>query len=349
MPANIKRLVYFEKFMHSVAADILGRREDIDLVRLEYAGPSAHNEEMIAGMHGYQIQPRTELREPYFGDPALIARAPRLLAIASSGAGFDMVDVDACTDAGIIVVNQSGTNKEAVAEHALGMMIALSKKIAQADKALRRTWNLERYDYVGNDIRGKTVGIVGIGQIGTRTAELCRILFGMRVLAYDPYLDAAEIRARGAEKVELDALLAGSDYVSVHCPRTAETLGMFSDAQFALMKPTAYFVNTARGGIHDEEALARALAAGELAGAGVDVWFKEPPPPDHPLMAFENVLATPHHAGMTHEALYDMAEATALQWIDIFEGKRPPRLVNAEAWDKYRGRFERILGFTPEA
>jgi len=344
MTLNSKRLVYFQAWMDPVAERLLRAAPEIDLVRLEYDAPESDNWAVLERAHGYQIQPRTELRHPYFGDPALIARCPDLLAISSSGAGYDMVDVDACTAAGILVCNQSGTNKEAVAEHALGLILALSKQIVRSDRAMRRVQGLSRHDYVGNDIRGKTIGIVGIGQIGTRTAELCRGLFGMRVLAYDPYLTAEEIVARGGEKVGFDELLARADFVCVHCPRTSETFGMFGLAEFARMQRHAYFVNTARGGLHKEDDLAKAIADKLIAGAGVDVFLDEPPPTDHPLFGFDNVIASPHIAGMTKEAMHDMAAAAAEQWMGIFRGERPPRLANPEVWPRYAERFERIIG-----
>src|SRR5207248_3197006 len=244
--------------------------------------------------HGYQIQPRGELRAPWFGDADLLARCPSMLAISSTGAGYDMIDVEACTEAGVIVVNQSGTNWEPVAEHALGLMLSLSKKIAQSERAMKRTPDLDRRAYAGNNLRHKTVGVVGIGHIGRRIAELCAGLFNMTVLAYDPYLTGEQIAARGATKVELDELLRRADYVTVHCPRSTETFGMFGRAQFMAMKRSAYFINTARGGIHDEAALAEALSEGQLAGAGLDVFLQEPPDPNHPLLAFDNVIASPH-------------------------------------------------------
>ena len=349
MPANSKRLVYFEWWFDPVAEEILRARPEIDLVRLQYDAPEADNWEQFEGAHGYQISPRTELREPWFADARLFERCPNLLAVSSTGAGYDMVDVDACTAAGIIVVNQSGTNKEAVAEHALGMMLCLSKKMIQADRAMRRDRAWDRSEFTGRELRGKTVGVVGLGQIGTRSAELCRGLFGMRVLAYDPYLTPDQCRERGATQVGFQELLRESDYVTVHCPRTSETLGLFGLREFEAMKPTAYFVSTARGGIHKEDELAEALTRKEIAGAGLDVFWEEPPPVDHPLLRFDNVLATPHHAGITDEARYAMAEGAATQWIAIFEGKRPPRLVNPEAWPRYAERFERILGTRVEA
>lgn len=348
MTANVKRLAYFEQWIDPVAIGMLEGRPDIELVRLAFASDEPDNWRELSRAHGYQILPRGDLKEPWFGNAALLARCPRLLAISSTGAGFDMVDVAACTKAGVIVVCQTGTNKEAVAEHALGLMIALSKKIGVTDRALRRGQPVDRYAFTGNDLLGKTVGIVGVGHIGTRVAELCTGLLRMRVLAYDPYLSAAQIAAKGAQKVGLADLLAEADFVTVHCPRNAETFGMLGAAQFAQMKPTAFFINTARGGIHKEEDLAAALAAKRIAGAGVDVFLEEPPPADHPLLAFDNVIASPHIAGVTHEAMHEMARAAAEQWIDLLAGHVPPRLVNPEAWPRYMERFERELGFRPK-
>ncbi|MFN4088786.1 MAG: hydroxyacid dehydrogenase [Alphaproteobacteria bacterium] len=345
---NSKRLAYFEAWFHPIADEILARRPDIQPVRLEYAGDAEATWTEMALAHGYQVSARTELCEPWFPDESLIARCPSLLAISSTGAGYDVVDVDACTRRGILVVNQSGTNKEAVAEHALGMMLCVSKQMIQSDRAMRRDRSWDRSAFTGRELRGKTVGVVGLGQIGTRTAELCRGLFHMRVLAYDPYLSAAEIAARGAEKAELADLLREADYISVHCPRTRETLDMFGAAAFAAMKPSAYFVNTARGGIHDEAALADALRRGEIAGAGIDVFVDEPPPIDHPLLGLENVVLSAHIAGITEEAREAMASGAAEQWITIFDGRRPPRLVNPEAWPAYVERFEKIMGFKVE-
>jgi len=342
-----KRLVYFEGWVDPAAEELLGPVPGIDLVRLRYAGDRDANEAAMRAAHGYQIAPRTELREPWFADAALVARCPNLLAVSSTGAGYDVIDVDACTAAGVLVVNQSGSNKEAVAEHALALMLSLSKKIALTDKLLRRTRDLDRFAYSGNDLLGKTVGIIGLGQIGTRVAELCRGLLRMRVLAFDPYLTADEVAQRGAEKTGLDELLQASDFVSVHCPRTAETFGFLGRDQFRRMKPTAYFVNTARGGIHREDDLAEAIAAGTIAGAGIDVFLEEPPAPDHPLFAFDNVIVTPHNAGLTQEAQREMAVSAARQWMQIFAGERPRLLVNPDAWPAFAERYRRAFGAAP--
>ena len=279
----------------------------------------------------------------------MVARSPRLLALASTGAGYDYIDVDACTAAGVIVCHQGGTNREAVAEHALGLMLALSKRLMVADRALRRGVPVDRFALRGNDIAGKTLGVVGLGAIGSRLAELCAGLFGMHVLAYDPYVDAVEARNRHAEKTDLVDLLRRADFVSVHCPRTAETMGMLGVEQFAMMRPGAYFITTARGGVHDEEALARALHEQRIAGAGVDVFLSEPPASDHPLLALDSVIVTPHIAGVTAEALRTMAAEAAHQWLGVFSGRVPPRLVNPEAWPAYARRFEEWLGFAPDS
>jgi D-3-phosphoglycerate dehydrogenase / 2-oxoglutarate reductase len=342
------RIVFFEFWTDPVAQRILDGQPGIEVTRLLYGDPEADSNRRMAAAHGYQIQTRGELtgHDAWFCHDDLVRRAPNLLAVCSTGSGYDIVDVDACTRAGIVVCNQAGANKEAVAEHALGFIIALSKRMMESDKALRRG-TIDRYAIDGHDILGKTVGIVGIGNIGTRVAQLCSGLFGMKVLACDPYLDAATIGARHAAKATLDEVLAQADFVTVHCPRNAETLGMFGADQFRRMKPTAYFISTARGGIHDEAALDAALGAGTIAGAGLDVWMKEPPPSNHPLLARDNVIATPHSAGMTRESLYNMSEHAARQWIDIFAAKVPPRLLNPQAWPRYRERFAAQFGRLP--
>ena len=273
---------------------------------------------------------------------------PNLLVVSTSGAGFDTVNVKDCTDAGVLVVNQTGGNAEAVAAHVVAMMLTLSKQIIQTDHALRRGTMRDRAAFIGNDVQGRTIGIVGLGNVGRRVAELCRGLFGMQVIAFDPYLDADTIAARGADKVTLDELLQRADFVSVNCPLDDGTRGMIGAREFALMQPHAYFITTARGFIHDERALAEALRGKQIAGAGIDVWDKEPPPPDHPLLQFDNVIASPHTAGVTREARANMGRIAAEQLIMTLDGKRPPRIVNPQVWPAYARRFEQTFGFAPE-
>ena len=166
----------------------------------------------------------------------------------------------------------------------------------------------------------------------------------MTVLAYDPYVEAEEIARRGARSVTFDELLSQSDIVSIHCPRTGETMGMIDTRASVRMKKGALFVTTARGGIHDEAALFDALKSGHLAGAGLDVWEKEPPPLQHPLLTLDNVIATYHTAGVTVEERRAVAAEGAEQVIGLLKGSRPPRLVNPEIWPGYRARLEAILG-----
>lgn len=171
----------------------------------------------------------------------------------------------------------------------------------------------------------------------------------MRVIAFDPYVSAEQMAAKGVEKAAtLEKMLRQADYVSINCPHTAETRMMMGAAQFAMMQPHAYFITTARGGIHNEDALAQALTAKQIAGAGLDVWEEEPPPTDHPLLQFPNVLVSPHTAGITRQSRHNIAKIAAEQMLDILDGKRPPRLLNPEVWPAYQDRFQRILGFRPE-
>src|SRR6195952_4850875 len=307
MSVNNKRVFYVKYLAHPIYAQILAARPDVRLDKIENETPENIFAPILADAHAYQVgAARDELAPHFHVHKDLLRRTPNLLIVSSNGAGFDPVDVAACTQAGVVVVNQSGGNAHSVAEHALGMLLTLSKRIIEADRALRRDPNVNRNALMGTEVQGKTVGVIGIGNVGRRIAELCKGLLGMKVLAYDPYLSDDEIAARGGEKVELDDLLRRSDYVSISCPLTKDNRGMVGAREFSLMQPHAYFITTARGFIHDDAALFDALRDKKIAGAGLDVWAKEPPPPDHPLLQFDNVLASPHTAGVTREARANM-------------------------------------------
>jgi D-3-phosphoglycerate dehydrogenase / 2-oxoglutarate reductase len=342
------RLVYFDFVQHPVFLDILGARPEVEVTKLSFRGDEAANFEVLRRVHAYQATSvKDDLPPAYMINADFLARTPELLVVSMHGAGYDTVDVRACTDAGVLLVNQSGGNAEGVAEHALAMMLAVLKRIPESDAWLRKGTPHRRADLLGRDLLGKTVGIVGLGNVGRRVAEQTRGLFRCRVLAYDPYLDAATCAERGAEKVEFATLLADSDVVTVHCPRTPETEGMFGAAEFARMKKRAVFVNTARFGIHDEAALHAALVSKHLAGAGLDVWQREPPPKEHPLLALDTVIASPHTAGVTEDSRARVAEFAAEQLLGIFAGERPPRLINPEAWPRFQRRF--AAAFAPVA
>ena len=348
MPANTKRVFYVKYLAHTIFAELLGTRPDIRLDRLENESSEQSAAPILAAAHAFQIgSARDEVARTYHVDRHFLERAPNLLIVSCNGAGYDTVDVKSCSEAGVLVLNQAGGNRQSVAEHVLAMLLTLSKRIIEADRRMRREDGLDRNTFIGTEAYGKTIGIVGLGHVGSRIAELTRGLFGMQVLAYDPYLSADEMAGRGAEKVELDGLLRRADYVSVNCPLTEESRGMLGAKQFALMQPHAIFITTCRGFIHDEAALAEALRNKAIAGAGLDVWTKEPPPTDHPLLQFDNVLVSPHTAGITKEARANMGKIAALQLIDALDGKRPPRIVNPEVWPLYARRFAQGLGSAP--
>jgi D-3-phosphoglycerate dehydrogenase / 2-oxoglutarate reductase len=346
---NVKRVFHVRYLAHACYADIIAQRPEIRLDKVENDAADAVAAPILAAAHAYQISSaRDETPVKYHAHKELLARTPNLLIVSTGGAGFDTVNVRDCTEAGVLVVNQSGGNAEAVAQHVLGLVLVLSKQIVQTNHTLRKGTMHDRNAFMGHDVNGRTIGIVGLGNVGRRVAELCHGLFGMQVLASDPYLDEATVAARGAIKVSLDELLRRADFVSINCPLDDSTRGMIGAKQFASMQKHAYFITTARGFIHDERALADALRSKAIAGAGVDVFDKEPPPADHPLLQFDNVIVSPHTAGVTHEARANMGKFAAEQMIMMLDGKRPPRLINPEVWPAYQKRFEQTFGFRPE-
>jgi D-3-phosphoglycerate dehydrogenase / 2-oxoglutarate reductase len=211
-------------------------------------------------------------------------------------------------------------NSPSVAEQALFMMLTLAKRAQEMHAMVKEgTW-ASRLGQLPFDLYGKTVLIIGFGRIGTRTAGRC-LAMEMHVLVYDPYKSAAEIKAAGCDvAADLDAALPRADFVSIHCPKTSETIGMFNAARLKLMKPTAYLINTARGGLVDEKALHDALVSGKLAGAGLDVFEQEPPPVGQALHSLPNVIMAPHVAGVTVEAVDRMSEQTALNILSALDG-----------------------------
>jgi D-3-phosphoglycerate dehydrogenase len=289
----------------------------------------------LAGADIYHVSSaRNEMAKYSFVTPRLLDRNPHVRAISTYGAGYDSVDVAACTERGVIVMNQAGANKDSVAEHTIALMLSVVHRLVESDRKLRTERGFSREDLMGHEVRGMTMGLIGIGNVGGTVAAIASVL-GMKVIATDPYVDPAEIERRGARPVGFDELIATADVVSLHCPRDESTVNMMGAAQFARMKRGAYFISTARGGIHDEGALAEALRSGHLAGAGLDVWEPEPPPLDHPLLALPNVFATYHTAGVTFEARRNIAVMAAEQIVGLVRGEKPPRLVNPEAWPAF--------------
>jgi D-3-phosphoglycerate dehydrogenase len=240
----------------------------------------------------------------------ILENAPRLKIVGRHGVGVDNVDLEACTEHGVQVVNTPLATVEGVAEHTLGLMLAVSKRMSYADRRIRNgEWQI-RYTAIGNELLGKTVGIVGFGRIGRRVAEVCHRALNMRVLYSDVVSAPEQERDLGARRVEFEELLQTADYVTVHVPLLPSTQGMFGQREFGLMRSDAYFFNCSRGPVVDEGALYAALAQGSIAGAGIDVFEQEPTPEDNPLFELDNVVLTPHMATATIESMIQMSLVT---------------------------------------
>jgi D-3-phosphoglycerate dehydrogenase len=329
MATNKKKLLITQS-MAKVGLDLLRERGDIDPV--QFPGTIATPEfRALLALHAPVNG--VALGVTPFGE-AEIAAAREMLVVARIGVGYDAVDVPALTRRKIPLMVAGSANSPSVAEQAMFMMMTLAKRGAELNAMVQANqWN-RRMSAVPVDLFGKTVLIVGFGRIGTRSAKRC-LAMEMNVLVYDPYKPAEEIAAAGCEPVSnLDAALPRADFVTIHCPKTPETVGMFDAARLARMKPIAYLVNTARGGIIDEPALYAALSTGKLAGAGLDVYEKEPVQPDNPLLKLGNVVSAPHMAGVTKESLDRMGLQTAKNILSALDGK-PIRenVINQEVLD----------------
>lgn len=347
MTANIKRVGRLDLWLDPAFNERLNAQADIELRIAAAQGPEADVWDVLTRAHVYQVSSAiNELPKPYQVRAPLLQRCPDLLCVSAGGAGIDTVDLDACTRAGVAVVNQSGANAQSVAELAFGLMLSVARKIPQSDRLLHTERGFSRESLMGIELSGLTLGVFGIGNTGSRSAAIAKG-FGMRVLAFDPLLSADVIRQRGAEPVDMATLLGQSDVISVHCPLDKTTANVFSARAFANMKPGAIFVSTARGSIHDEAALYEAIKSGHLGGAGLDVWELEPPPLEHPLLTLPNVVATFHTAGVTHQARRQVAAWAADQIIQVLKGERPPRLLNPDVWPVFVARYEKFCG-TPK-
>ncbi|MBF4629503.1 MULTISPECIES: phosphoglycerate dehydrogenase [Curtobacterium] len=258
-------------------------------------------------------------------DAEAIAAAPVLKVVARAGVGLDNVDIKAATTAGVMVVNAPTSNIISAAELTVGHILSLARHIPAAHASLAAgAW--KRSSYTGVELYEKTVGIIGLGRIGALITQRLQA-FGVTVIAYDPYVTTARAQQLGVELVSLEDLLRRADFTTIHMPRTPETLGMISDAQFALMKPTAFVVNVARGGLIDEDALHRALTSNTIAGAGLDVFVAEPPK-DSPLLALPNVVVTPHLGASTDEAQEKAGVSVAKSVRLALGGELVPDAVN---------------------
>jgi phosphoglycerate dehydrogenase-like enzyme len=269
----------------------------------------------------------------------LFADCPRLKVVSRCGVGYDRVDVAAATEAGVIVTTTPGAMTHAVADYTFGLILASARKIPAGDALMRSGgWG----EYPGTLVFGKTLGLVGFGAIG-RAVAMRSAGFEMRILAYDPaWTDASVPLPDGLPPVEfvgLEQLVRESDFVSIHAPAAPETKGMFDAAMLARMKPTAFLINTARGSLTDEQALADALRKGVIAGAAVDVYTQEPAPPDHPLRSAPNCVVTPHNAFNAVEAAEEMSRLSAENILSALRGERPAGILNPTVLERGRLRL----------
>jgi len=315
--ATNKKKIFIAESMSQPGRALLRERDDIEIVEFPNM-ISAHDFQTMlkqqAPVHG------VALGATRFGEPELQA-SKEIKVVTRMGVGYDSVDIPALSRRKIPLMVAGTANSPSVAEQALFMMLTLAKRAVEMHSIVKNDKWSHRLGMLPYDLFGKNVLIIGFGRIGTRTAKRC-LAMEMNVLIYDPYKSAAEIKTAGCEAVsELDAALPRADFVSIHCPKTAETVGMFNAARLKRMKPTAYLINTARGGIVDEAALHEALVSGKLAGAGLDVFEHEPPPSGHSLFDLPNVIMAPHVAGVTREAVDRMSEQTARNILSALDGE----------------------------
>jgi D-3-phosphoglycerate dehydrogenase len=255
-----------------------------------------------------------------------IARAKKVRIISKQGVGYDTVDVVAAKKHGIVVCRTPGVNSDAVAELALALGLTVARRITELDRRIRAGEKIARPDVLAVETLGKTVGVIGVGNIGSRVARKWAAAFDARVIGFDPYISSAPCEL----KPSLNEVLNTADLVTLHVPLNDETRHLISTREIAQMKKNAILVNTCRGGVVDEDALYQAMKAGHLFGAGLDVWDVEPPPKDHPLLSLRNVVATPHVAGNTFETQERSALWVAQQAVDFLQGK-PPKPENRVA------------------
>ena len=260
----------------------------------------------------------------------LLSHADELQIVSRTGGGLDNVDVDAATEQGIVVTSNLGVNTSSVVEHVLAFMLALSKQLPLMNREVRDDNFSIRYQNLPSDVRGKTLGVIGFGRIGSELGRVCHQTFGMKVLAFDPFLPQ-EIKDTYGDWVrfpDIKDLFSHSDVISIHVPLTEQTRNMVGGRELSWMKTGAIIVNTSRGSLIDEEALFHALRDKKIAGAGLDVFSQEPVPADSPLLGLDNILLTPHSAALTNECVIRMATEAAQCVIDLFSGVEPKNIAN---------------------
>ena len=322
-PASGKKRVLAANVMGKTGWDILAGRADIEVVPFPNTIPQ---DEFRALLRQFPQVHGVILGLTRFGR-AELAAAPGLQVVSRIGVGYDAVDIPAMSESRIPVMVANKSNDLTVAEHTIHALLALAKRCHELNALVKEGRWLERMSYLPSEIYGRELLVIGYGRIGVRVAAMAQAL-GMGVRVYDPYVSEQTLAKAGFERVaDLDQALERADFVSLHCPKTEETLGMIGEARLARFKPGAYLINTARGGIVDEAALYRALSSGRLGGAALDVFLPEPPSPDNPLLQLPNVLCSPHLAGVGRESVERMAYLAANNVLNVFDGV--PQRANA--------------------
>jgi len=314
----MSRILVSEELAEGGLAKLRAAGHEVD-VQVGLSPEQLHS--AIKGAHALIVRSATQV------DEALLAAADDLVVVGRAGVGLDNVDVESATKRGVMVANAPESNIVSAAELAVSLLLAVARNVVPANLALKNgQW--KRSQFGGVELQDKTVGIIGMGKIGMLVAQ--RLAgFDMKFVAYDPYVKSAPSGGPEIKMVSLDELLAESDFVTIHIPKTAETNGLIDTAALAKMKPTAFVINAARGGVLDESALFDALTAGTIAGAGLDVYATEPCT-DSPLFALDNVVATPHLGASTEEAQEKAGVAVAESVVAAFAGTEVPGAVNAE-------------------
>jgi len=317
----MRKKVLIVQPIHESGIKLLEKEVDVILA----SDPSVETvRKEIRGIHGVIVRTAPFTRE-------IIESADKLEVIGRHGAGVDNIDIETASERGIPVVNTPNANMISVAEHTIGFILALAKRLVISDKATREGNFAIREEFAAVDLDGKTLGIIGAGRIGSTLAKKCKAAFNMKILAYDPYLSFKGAREIGVNLYDnLPELLKESDIISIHTPLTKETRSLIGEKELSLMKCTALLINVGRGGIVDEKALAKALKEKWIAGAATDVFSQEPPDSDSPLLKAENIILSPHMAALTKECVIRMAIGAAEGVLDVLSGNKPKYIANLD-------------------
>ena len=317
-PTNKKKVLMVQG-LHEEGKKLLLARDDIEAISI-MSGDENEIMEAAKDAHGITVRTANISRK-------IIENSKNLQIVSRHGVGYDSIDVKALNDCGIPLAIAAHSNMISVAEHAMFMLLALSKNVFYYDKFARKADWTNRWDIRAWDLAEKNILIIGFGRIGSRLVKRA-LAFDMNVFVYDPYVDAFTIKQSGANHVEnyID-ILGNMDAVSLHCPKNQETTDMFSEKEFDIMKNSSFLINCARGGIVNERALYDALTSKKILGAGLDVYDDEPSTSSNPLFSLDNILLSPHIAGVTQEATIRMSKQAAQNVLDIFDNKIDPEVI----------------------